>query len=126
MFEGRHAGLILAEAETAAQRLPSRSPHPRGLEASLSAAALLDNLKLFTEAVFLGDVDSLACHLASTAHSLISTEARIRSGIREGLIRLSVGIEHPQDLIADLREALAAAAAIDWPGINCDEEVLNN
>jgi methionine-gamma-lyase len=43
----------------------------RGLEVSLSAAALLDNLKLFTEAVFLDDVDSLACHLASTAHSLI-------------------------------------------------------
>lgn len=76
-----------------------------------AAAALLDNLKLFTQAVSLGDVDSLACHPASTTHSFISPEARARSGIGEGLIRLSVGIEHPQDLIADLREALAASVA---------------
>lgn len=76
-----------------------------------AAAALLDNLKLFTQAVSLGDVDSLACHPASTTHSFISPEARARSGISEGLIRLSVGIEHPQDLIADLREALAAKVA---------------
>lgn len=76
-----------------------------------AAAALLDNLKLFTQAVSLGDVDSLACHPASTTHSFISSKARARSGIGEGLIRLSVGIEHPQDLIADLREALAASVA---------------
>lgn len=76
-----------------------------------AAAALLDNLALFTQAVSLGDVDSLACHPASTTHSFISPEARARSGIGEGLIRLSVGIEHPQDLTADLRAALAASAA---------------
>ncbi|HJV25163.1 MAG TPA: PLP-dependent aspartate aminotransferase family protein [Aromatoleum sp.] len=77
-----------------------------------AAGALLDNLKLFTQAVSLGDVDSLACHPASTTHSFISPEARARSGIGEGLIRLSVGIEHPQDLIDDLRAALAASVAV--------------
>ncbi|WP_230371648.1 PLP-dependent transferase [Paludibacterium denitrificans] len=76
-----------------------------------AAAGLLDNLRLFTQAVSLGDVDSLACHPASTTHSFISPKARARSGIGEGLIRLSVGIEHPQDLIADLRQALAVSVA---------------
>ncbi|MEO7107428.1 MAG: PLP-dependent aspartate aminotransferase family protein [Rhodoferax sp.] len=72
-----------------------------------SAAAVLDRLTLFTQAVSLGDVDSLACHPASTTHSFISPEARAKNGVGEGLIRLSVGIEHPTDLIADLAQALS-------------------
>jgi len=76
-----------------------------------AAAALLDGLVLFTQAVSLGDVDSLACHPASTTHSFISTEARAEQGIGEGLIRLSVGIEHPDDLIADLEQALGRLEA---------------
>lgn len=71
-----------------------------------AAAALLNGLKLFTQAVSLGDVNSLACHPASTTHSFIPAEARALHGIGEGLIRLSVGIEHPDDLIADLNQAL--------------------
>ena len=71
------------------------------------AATVLDRLTLFTQAVSLGDVDSLACHPASTTHSFISPEARTKNGIGEGLIRLSVGIEHPNDLIADLAQALS-------------------
>ncbi len=71
------------------------------------AAAVLDRLTLFTQAVSLGDVDSLACHPASTTHSFISPEARAKNGIGEGLIRLSVGIEYPNDLIADLAQALS-------------------
>lgn len=74
------------------------------------AAAVLDELALFTQAVSLGDVDSLACHPASTTHSFISAEARALHGISDGLIRLSVGIEHPDDLIADLDRAIAVAA----------------
>ncbi len=73
------------------------------------AAAVLDRLQLFTQAVSLGDVNSLACHPASTTHSFITPQARAQNGIREGLIRLSVGIEHPHDLIADLAGALDAA-----------------
>ena len=72
-----------------------------------AAAQVLNRLALFTQAVSLGDVDSLACHPASTTHSFVSPEARAANGVPEGLIRLSVGIEHPEDLIADLDGALA-------------------
>jgi len=57
-------------------------------------------------AVSLGDVDSLACHPASTTHSFVSQQAREAAGVGEGMIRLSVGIEHPDDLVADLAQAL--------------------
>jgi methionine-gamma-lyase len=74
-----------------------------------AAAAVLNRLELFTQAVSLGDVDSLACHPASTTHSFVSAAVRTQNGISEGLIRLSVGIEHPDDLIADLEHALRHA-----------------
>ncbi|MCM2297613.1 PLP-dependent aspartate aminotransferase family protein [Rhodoferax sp.] len=74
-----------------------------------AAAAVLDQLELFTQAVSLGDVDSLACHPASTTHSFVTAETRAKNGITEGLIRLSVGIEHPDDLMADLEQALRHA-----------------
>ena len=74
-----------------------------------AAAAVLNRLRLFTQAVSLGDVDSLACHPASTTHSPLGAEARALNGISEGLIRLSVGIEHPDDLVADLAQALDGA-----------------
>ncbi|MBN9404599.1 MAG: PLP-dependent transferase [Burkholderiales bacterium] len=70
------------------------------------AARVLDRLHLFTQAVSLGDVDSLACHPASTTHSFVSQQAREAAGVGEGMIRLSVGIEHADDLVADLGQAL--------------------
>jgi methionine-gamma-lyase len=77
-----------------------------------AAAAFLDALRLFTQAVSVGDVDSLACHPASTLHSSIGAAARARDGITEGLVRLSVGIEDPDDLVADIQQALRAALAV--------------
>lgn len=74
-----------------------------------AAAAVLNRLALFTQAVSLGDVDSLACHPASTTHSFVTAEVRAQNGVTEGLIRLSVGIEHPDDLMADLEQALRHA-----------------
>ncbi|WPC66879.1 PLP-dependent aspartate aminotransferase family protein [Rhodoferax ferrireducens] len=74
-----------------------------------AAAAVLNRLELFTQAVSLGDVDSLACHPASTTHSFVTAAVRAQNGITEGLIRLSVGIEHPDDLMADLEHALRHA-----------------
>ena len=71
-----------------------------------AAAAVLDALQLFAQAVSLGDVDSLACHPASTTHSAVAPELRAAHGITEGMVRLSVGIEHPDDLVADLAQAL--------------------
>ena len=59
----------------------------------------------FKLAVSLGGTESLACHPGSTTHSGVSANERAVLGIEEGLIRLSIGIEAPKDLIADLREA---------------------
>jgi len=74
-----------------------------------AAAAFLDALELFTQAVSVGDTDSLACHPASTLHSFIGAEARDRNGITEGVVRLSVGIEDPDDLVGDVLAALEVA-----------------
>ena len=67
---------------------------------------LMNCVRLFTLAVSLGDVDSLIEHPASMTHSPYSAEDLKRVGISEGLVRLSIGIEDSQDLIADLSQAL--------------------
>jgi len=69
---------------------------------------LLLGLRWFTLAESLGGVESLVAHPASMTHASMTPEARLRAGISDGLIRLSVGIEDPADLIEDLRQALAA------------------
>ena len=71
-----------------------------------AAFTVLDNLQVFKLAVSLGGSESLACHPGSTTHSGVSANERIALGIEEGLIRLSVGLEAPKDLIADLDRAL--------------------
>ena len=71
------------------------------------AFAALDRLRIVKLAVSLGGTESLACHPATTVHSNMAAEARARIGVTEGLIRISVGIEHIDDLIADLDQALA-------------------
>jgi len=70
------------------------------------AFRFINALKLFRSAVSLGGTESLLCHPASTTHSGVPAEARAAAGVSEGLIRLSVGLEHPDDLIADLSNAL--------------------
>lgn len=72
------------------------------------AFGVLDALQLFDISNNLGDTKSLACHPASTIHSRISAEARAELGITDGLIRLSVGLEDPADLMADLDSALSS------------------
>jgi O-acetylhomoserine (thiol)-lyase len=67
-----------------------------------------DALKLVTRLVNLGDAKSLACHPASTTHRQMSAEAKQRAGVMPEMIRLSVGIEHIDDIIADLDQALNA------------------
>jgi methionine-gamma-lyase len=73
-----------------------------------SAFRLLDNLKLIKLAVSLGGTESLACHPGSTTHSGVPEEIRARIGFTDGLIRLSIGIENADDLVADLQQALDA------------------
>ncbi|MGB5107481.1 MAG: aminotransferase class I/II-fold pyridoxal phosphate-dependent enzyme [Candidatus Zixiibacteriota bacterium] len=74
------------------------------------ACRLMDNIKIFTLAVSLGAVDSLIQHPASMTHSGIDPEIRRRIGITDGLVRISVGLEDPEDLIAALDAGLAVAA----------------
>ena len=69
-----------------------------------------DALKLFKRLVNLGDAKSLACHPASTTHRQMSPEEQLAAGVGPGSIRLSVGIEHIDDILADLDQALGAAA----------------
>jgi methionine-gamma-lyase len=71
-----------------------------------AAGRFLDRLTLFTQAVSLGDVESLATHPASTTHQLLDPELRAREGVSDGLVRLSVGVEDPDDLVEDVRHAL--------------------
>lgn len=78
----------------------------RGGEAE--AFRFLDALQIFKLAVSLGGTESLVCHPSSTVHSGVPKETRERLGITDATIRLSIGIEHPDDLIADLNNALAA------------------
>ncbi len=70
------------------------------------AFRLLNTLQLFKLAVSLGGTESLACHPASTTHSGVPLEVRDRVGVNDSLIRISIGLEDPEDLIADLGDAL--------------------
>ncbi|GAA4871961.1 methionine gamma-lyase [Ferrimonas pelagia] len=70
------------------------------------ALAFADGLKLFTLAVSLGDAESLVQHPASMTHSPYEPEARRRAGISDTLVRLAIGLEHVDDLLADLAQAL--------------------
>lgn len=72
------------------------------------AFRFLNALQLFQLAVSLGGTESLAEHPASMTHSDVDLEERIEMGISDAMIRLSIGVEHPEDLIADLEQALAA------------------
>ena len=75
-------------------------------EGRKAGAAFLDALQLFTRLVNIGDAKSLATHPASTTHRQLSPEELIKAGVPEDAVRLSVGIEHIDDLLADLAQAL--------------------
>jgi O-acetylhomoserine (thiol)-lyase len=77
-----------------------------GLEAG---KAFYNALKLFKRLVNMGDAKSLACHPASTTHRQMSPQEQEKAGVRPEMIRLSVGIEHIDDILADLDQALTAA-----------------
>ena len=71
----------------------------------------IDNLKLFSHVANVGDCKSLAIHPASTTHSQMSDEEQLATGLKPELVRLSVGIEHIEDILHDLNQGLAQVAA---------------
>ncbi|MGE0311143.1 MAG: cystathionine gamma-synthase family protein [Lautropia sp.] len=134
MHEAARSGTVVAAWLASNGNLPCRVLHPEHLPDRASRALyerqcsgpgstfsfvvdgdralafrILDRLRLFKLAVSLGGTESLACHPASTTHSGIDAATRARLGIDEGLIRLSVGLEHPADLVEDLRQAFIGA-----------------
>jgi O-acetylhomoserine (thiol)-lyase len=74
-----------------------------------SGRKFIDALKMFYHVANIGDARSLAIHPASTTHSQLSPEDQLATGVSEGYVRLSVGIEHIDDILADLKQALDAA-----------------
>ena len=83
-----------------------------GVKGGLAGGVRFYNaLKLVKRLVNLGDARSLACHPASTTHRQMSTREQLRAGVKPEAIRLSIGIEHASDIIADLDQALGAATS---------------
>ncbi len=79
-----------------------------GLDAGM---AFYDRLNLFRRLVNIGDAKSLACHPASTTHRQMTPDELEKAGVRPEMVRLSIGIEHIDDILADLDQALGPAAA---------------
>ncbi len=121
---GRVADWLAAHPVVKAVHYPGLKSHPghavaarqqRGFGAMLSfeltdlasVRALVDGLQVFTLAESLGGVESLIAHPALMTHAAMTPEARVTAGITDGLLRLSIGLEHPEDLLADLSAALA-------------------
>ncbi len=75
-----------------------------------SGTRFIDALKMILRLVNIGDAKSLACHPASTTHRQLSPDELKASGVTEGLVRISVGIEHIDDIIEDIAQALDAVA----------------
>ena len=69
----------------------------------------IDALQMFYHVANIGDARSLAIHPASTTHSQLTPEEQLQTGVTDGYVRLSIGIEHEDDILADLRQALEKA-----------------
>lgn len=99
-------------AERTAKYLPGGQGGLLGFELKGGAEAgraFIDALKLFYHVANIGDARSLAIHPATTTHSQLSPEEQAATGVTPGYVRLSIGIEHSDDIIADLAQALDAA-----------------
>jgi O-acetylhomoserine (thiol)-lyase len=74
-----------------------------------AGARFIDALQMILRLVNIGDAKSLACHPASTTHRQLNPEELQKAGVSEDLVRISVGIEHSDDIIADIEQALVQA-----------------
>ncbi len=101
------------DAELARQYLPHGMGGLLGFELHGGVQAgrrFIDGLQLFYHVANIGDARSLAIHPASTTHSQLDDEDQMKSGVSPGYVRLSIGLEHPDDLLEDLDRALEASA----------------
>jgi len=109
----KYAGLADHPEHALARRYMNGTPASIlcfGIEGGMEAGArFIDALKLIVRLVNIGDAKSLACHPASTTHRQLNAEELARAGVSQDLIRLSIGIEHIDDILADLTQALNAA-----------------
>ena len=80
-------------------------------DAKVAGGKFIDALQMILRLVNIGDAKSLACHPASTTHRQLSPEELATAGVSEDLVRISVGIEHIDDIIADVEQALKASQA---------------
>jgi cystathionine beta-lyase/cystathionine gamma-synthase len=80
-----------------------------------AAFEFLRHVRIARNAVSLGGVESLTCHPKSTTHSGMSPQELEESGVTDGLVRVSVGVEDWRDLLADFEQALAAVGQASWP-----------
>ena len=104
----RDHALVQNDMNGKAPSLLSFGVKPSGsMSAREAGAKVLDGFKLFTRLVNIGDARSLATHSASTTHRQLSTEELKKAGVSEDMLRLSIGLENADDLIADLDQALA-------------------
>jgi len=72
-----------------------------------NADKLIDNVKLLSHLANVGDAKSLIIHPAATTHEQLSPKEQIASGVEAGLLRVSVGVEHIEDIISDFEQALS-------------------
>ena len=142
--ENTHALIALLQDHPAVRKLhyPGLASHPghalaarqqKGYGAMLSleleggeeaVRAFVDGLAYFTLAESLGGVESLVAHPATMTHAAMTPEARAAAGIGDGLVRLSVGIEHADDLVADIAAGLARAQAVADARKPCSKQVV--
>ncbi|MBX3713512.1 MAG: O-succinylhomoserine (thiol)-lyase [Lysobacter sp.] len=142
--ENTHALIALLQDHPAVRKLhyPGLASHPghalaarqqKGFGAMLSleldggeeaVRAFVDGLQYFTLAESLGGVESLVAHPATMTHAAMTPEARAAAGIGDGLVRLSVGIEHADDLVADIAAGLARAQAVVDARKPCTKQVV--
>lgn len=142
--ENTHALIALLQDHPAVRKLhyPGLASHPghalaarqqKGFGAMLSleldggeeaVRAFVDGLQYFTLAESLGGVESLVAHPATMTHAAMTPEARAAAGIGDGLVRLSVGIEHADDLVADIAAGLARAQAVADARKPCTKQVV--
>lgn len=119
---GKASGIISFGLKTAATGRPEQGQAPEGAatreaverggtdssDAIAAGARFQDALQLFTRLVNIGDAKSLACHPATTTHRQLNPDEMKKAGVSADMVRLSIGIEHIDDLLADLDQALSA------------------